>query len=171
MARLYELTGAYGRLMDEAMAIDPETGEVFEGDSPEFKAILESLEGAIEDKAEGCAKVLKSVKSEVAEVKAEEERLAKRRKSMESNYERLRTYVRENLQQAGKEKIKTPLFTIWLGKPQEKVVIDDESLLPDDCFKEPKPPEPDKKVLKAKLQKGPMEGAHLEKGDPVLNVR
>jgi hypothetical protein len=169
MAKLYELTGAYAKLLESSSDyIDEETGEV----QSEFSAALDSIGGAIDDKVEGCVKVIRHLDADMEMLRAEEVRLAKRRKSIEGSKDRLRKYVRENMQLAQRDKIKTALFTIFLSAAKQKVVIDDEDAVPNEYRAEAKRPPPDKAALLAALVSGKVvAGAHAELGEQTLTIK
>lgn len=160
--KLYELAGALAQLR-EAMY-----GEEDAGDEA-VRAVFDSIEGALEAKVEGCAKVLKQLQADADVIREEEVRLAARRKSIENNRERLRGYIRDNMKLAGEAKIKTPLFTIWLAGGKDKLVVD-EDVVPKEY--QVATWSPDKKAIRAALERGEViEGARLEPGEDVLNVR
>lgn len=68
--KLYELTNIYNSLLDMDL----------EGD--ELKAHLTNIEDAIEEKADGIAKVLKTMDAEAVALKDEETRLAEKKESI-----------------------------------------------------------------------------------------
>jgi hypothetical protein len=162
MAKLYEMVGKYSMLLDVA---DSEEGE-------SFMAVLETLSDAIDTKVENCAKIVKNLKAEAVVVKEEEERLARRRKALEGNIKRLKDYMRENMEGASKQKIKTPLFTIYITAGKPKVEIVDQEQIPEKYLGEAGPPPPDKKAILVALQKGEtVSGTKLGTGDPSLTIR
>ena len=69
---LYELTDDFLRLMD--IAEDPDT------DPDVFRDTLEGIEGAIEDKADGYAKVIRELEARKEGLQKEAERLSSRAK-------------------------------------------------------------------------------------------
>ncbi len=130
-ARLYDLADAWRALLlagvDEQ--IDPDTGEVTTGD---WDAALERLEGDIDAKIDGCCKVLQELDGSAATLKAEGQRLAKRRKSVELNIARLREYVRQCLVAGELPRVKTPFFTASQTKAKKSVeVLHPEKLPPE----------------------------------------
>jgi len=162
MAKLYEMVGSYRNLLEVS---DSETGEG-------FQAVLDTLSDAIDTKLEGCAKVVRNLQGDIAVLKEEEARLAGRRQSVENNITRLKTYMRENMTAADKQKIKTALFTIYIIKGKEKVQIDDETLISSEYRAEPSPPPPDRKAILAALKAGTkVPGAKIVIGDPSLGIR
>jgi hypothetical protein len=165
MANLYELTGAYARMA--AIDYDPETGEV-----DPFAAELKALEGDINTKIDGCARVCKQLDADMAMLKVEEARLSMRRKSIERNKKRLRTYMSACMQLAKIDSLKTLMFTVSLAAAKDKVLITDEKALPKEFLAEAKPPPPDKKAIMVALSKGQeVPGAELEEADRVLTIR
>ena len=69
---LYEITGEYLRVLDN-LEIDEETGEILNADE------LDSIAGAFEEKSENLACYIKNCDAFIANLKAEEANLAKRR--------------------------------------------------------------------------------------------
>lgn len=170
MGALYELTGAFRQLMDAI--VDWETGEIDEDRVPNFAAILAQIEGDLDDKLDGCAKALKMMDVDIAGLKDEEARLAKRRKSIEANKANLKGYMRGCLEQAGITKRKTRLFTIFMSKPRKKLDIPDEAKVPPAFRKVQGPPPPDNELIRKKLMAGEkFDWARLVEGDPPLTVR
>jgi len=130
--KLYEIADEYRSLLLEA-----EFGEVNEltgGYEPSDPLLLEKLNqiaGFLDVKVENICKIIKNLQADAEAVKAEEERLRARRKSLEARVEFLRKYVVANT--PVDYKIKTPFFTIYKMKTQA-VTADDgfdvKSLVP-----------------------------------------
>lgn len=116
MKTLWELTDDFQEVLDLI-----ESGE-------DYADTLEAINSAIEEKAEAIVKVIKTLEAHVEIIKAEEKRLADRRKHFENEARRLKEYLKENMEKADKAKIKTPLFTISLQTGRAKAVIEDEEL-------------------------------------------
>lgn len=162
MAKLYELVGSYRRLLEMS---DSENGE-------EFLAVLQTLGDAIDTKIESCAKVVKHLQADMDALKTEEARLAGRRRSLEGNVDRLKTYMKDSMTAVEKQKIKTALFTIYIVAGRPKVEIEDEMAVPGEYRGEPVPPPLDKRSILAALQEGKeVPGARLGTGEPSLNIR
>lgn len=131
MSTMYELTADYLEVLD--LANDPDI-------PPEVVAdTLEGIGGEIEVKAENTAKILKELEASVAASKAEEKRLAERRKQLETNIQKIKERLFEMMKTTGKVKFKTNLFSFSIQKNGGKlpVVLDvkDTSELPDDLVK------------------------------------
>lgn len=118
--KLYELTKDYMALMQ---AIDNE-------DLPEeaIADTLEAITAGIEEKADSIACMLKNLDAECKAIKAEEERLAERRKAKENTAERIKQYLSESLQSAGLDKIETARNRITFRK-SESVEVDEASFI------------------------------------------
>ena len=150
---LYELTGAWLDLYD--MADDPDV------DADVWFDTIEGLEGEIEDKADGYAKVMTQLKADAAALKAEEERLHARRSAIENNVQRMKDRLQQMMELTGKTKIKTTLFSYNLQANPPSVVIDDESKIPHK-YLIPQDPKIDKTAIKELLKSGiTCEYAHL----------
>ena len=118
--KLYELTNDYLALLD---AIDND-------EIPEeaIADTLEAITASIEEKADSIACLLKNLDAECAAIKAEEARLAERRKAKEKSHERIKQYLSETLQRAGLDKIETARNKITFRK-SESVEVDEESFI------------------------------------------
>ena len=115
--KLYELTDAYREIMDAI-----ESGEIPE---EAIADTLESINVMLEDKADNIACMIKNLTAESEAIKAEEARLAERRRSKERQVERLKTYLSDTLLNSGHTKIETPRNKISF-RSSESVVVDDD---------------------------------------------
>ena len=108
MSSLYELNTAYRSLMER----------LYDEELPEDAIIdtLDSLEGAIEDKADGYGKVIRMIDADIAEIKVEEARLYARRKSLERRKDVLKANLFDAMKTVGLAKIKTALFSLSIRK-------------------------------------------------------
>lgn len=116
--KLYELTNDYLALL-EAIDNDEIPEEAIED-------TLEAITAGIEEKADSIACLLKNLEAECKAIKAEEDRLAERRKAKEKSHERIKQYLSATLQSAGLTKIETARNRITFRK-SETVEIDDEA--------------------------------------------
>jgi dsRNA-specific ribonuclease len=115
--KLYELTNDYLALMQ---AIDND-------ELPEeaIADTLEAITASIEEKADSIACLLKNLDAECKAIKAEEERLAERRKAKEKSHERIKQYLSETLQRAGLDKIETARNRITFRKSETVEIVDE----------------------------------------------
>ena len=120
--KIYEIPGALRELLDRLDA-DPDTGEV---DGEALAAYAEYTTAAAE-KLEGTACYCRELKAEAEAIKAEEERLAKRRKALENKSERLKAYMMPALEAMG-GKVKGVMVSLRIGTTQAVKVLDLEVL-------------------------------------------
>lgn len=157
MSSLYELIG-------ERLALQ---NKLQEQDFDE-QTILDTLEGdsvAIQKKIEDYCYVIRNMESLPAELKAEEQRLAIRRKVYENRVEHIKNWLLTNMQAANITRIETTAFTIAIQANPPAVVVDDESVINEDYWRQPEPPPPvlDKKAIAQAIKDGKtVYGAHLE---------
>ena len=118
MANLYELTGDFLTLMD--MLEDEECDEQCIMDT------LESVEYEIEEKADGYAKIIKSLESDIEGLSKEADRLTARKKTYENRIKWLKQNLEMCMRATGKKKFTTDLFSFGIQKNggKRKLVID-----------------------------------------------
>lgn len=162
---LYELTADYQNLL--MLAEDPDT------DPQAFADTLEGIEGAIEDKAENYAKVIRTLEGDAAACDAESKRLRNKKQTIENNIKRMKAALQFTMQTTGKTKFKTSLFSFGIRKNPPSVVIDTANVrdFPNEYIIESEPVL-DKKALKDALKAGEdLEGlCHLEQSES-LSIR
>jgi hypothetical protein len=119
--KLYELTNDYRALMN---AIDNE-------EIPEeaIADTLEAITGEIEVKADEIACLLKNLNADIAAFKAEETRLAERRKQKERAYERIKAYLAEELQKASVTSVDTARNKISFRKSESVYIANEAEFL------------------------------------------
>ena len=116
---------------------------------------------AAAEKLEGTACYVRELKAEADAIKAEEERLAKRRKALENKSERLKNYMMPALEAMG-GKVKGVMASVRIGKSQAVTVFDLDAL-PDAFKRVVTKVDPDKVALKKALKAGEdIPGAALE---------
>ena len=140
---LYDLTGEWLDLYD--MADDPDM------DADVWFDTIEGIEGEIEDKADGYAKVIAQLNADAVAIKAEEDRLYSRRKTIENRINNMKSRLQAMMELTGKTKFKTPLFSFSVQKNPASVVIDNEALIPD-AYWIPQEPKLDKAAIKEALK-------------------
>ena len=134
---------------------------------------FEGIEGELEIKAENYAKVMKNLEGDIAALKAEEERLAKKRKAIENNIKRMKGTLQEAMELTGKTKFKTDLFSFGIQKNPAAVVMDAQYIenIPEE-YLIPQEPKIDRQKLKDDLKAGKdLSGiCHLEQSES-LRIR
>jgi transcriptional regulator of heat shock response len=141
--KLYELTANYAHVLEMAEEIGME----------DLKDTLESIQDAIEDKAENIAKLIKCWEADAKAIKEEEQRLADRRKSLENKIASTKEYLQNQLEVSGLQKVKRPTITVAIQNNPPSVDIADESLIPTD-YMIPQPHKIDKKAILLHLKEG-----------------
>ena len=161
MATLYELTGQFRELLELV-----EQGEV----DPEMLAdTLEGLEGEIEIKADGYAKVIRELEGKTAVLKDEIDRLSKRKSVIENNIKNLKQALETAMRATGKTKFKTDLFSFNIQKNPPKLVIDKPEEIPEE-YLIPQEPKINSKAIKDMLKEKELPFAHLEQSES-LRIR
>lgn len=147
---LYELSLAFQEVQN--MDLDPEV----------MKDTLDSIEDAIESKAENIAKLIRNLESDVSAYKEEEDRLKTKRQATENKVKWLKTYLEDNMKLTGKTKFKSGMFNFSIQKNPASVNITDEKIIPEE-FLIQQPPKVDKTSLKEILKRGiEVPGAELK---------
>jgi hypothetical protein len=185
--KLYEIDQKIQALVDGA--VDEETGEVV----IDLEA-LQELQMEREKKLEGIALVVKNMTAEADAIRAEEKKLADRRRVLENKTERLKGWLAFAL---NGEKLATPRVSVSVGKAQQSVVVDDIHKVEEWYFKKTEKSYleltmeeqmerdklvrtlelryPDATVSKAGIKKlladYEIPGVHLEDGKPSLRIR
>lgn len=165
MATLYSLTDDYLTLLE--MAEDPDI------DEQALKDTMEGIEGALEIKAEGYAKVIRTLEGDAAACDAESKRLRNKKQAIERNIDRMKKALQYSMVQTGKTKFKTALFSFGIQKNPASVVMDEQYIenIPE-RFLIHKDPEINRAAIKSAIKAGEDVGgiAHLEQTES-LRIR
>ena len=145
MSSLYQLTENYNNILE--LADNPEVTEDM------IKEALDSISEEIELKAVNIAKLIKSIESDIAGVKAEKDRLAAKEKSMSNKVKNLKEYLYSAMKLTGKEKIKTDLFSFNIQKNPASVNVVSDTDIPEEFLVE-MPKQINKKAILEKLKSG-----------------
>lgn len=118
--KLYELTGQFLELMDMLEDEDVEEQVIMD--------TLEGVEGEIEQKADGYAKIMKSIESDVEGLDKEISRLTARKKTFENRIKWLKQNLQMCMIATGKRKFTTDLFSFGIQKNggKRKLTVDVE---------------------------------------------
>ncbi len=165
MSTLYELTEQYQTLME--LAYDPEV------DEQTLQDTMEGIEGEIEEKADGYARIIFSMKADIEAMRAEEDRLFNRRKALENRKKQMIDTLEANMRAMGKKKIKTNLFTFNIqsnGGLQPLVIDFDVEDIPG-RYLIPQPPVPNNAKIRELLATKQVDWAHLEPRGESLRIR
>ena len=155
--KLYELTEMYQNIWD--LVSDDET------DLDTLEVALSQVEDNLEVKAESMAKLVRGIDGDVAALKEEETRLAKRRKALENKQTNIKLFLENQLKQMGLDKVETPLFKVSIQNNPPSVNILDEDLIPEQYKKTVTTTSLVKNdILKALKEGQVIEGAELKQG-------
>lgn len=126
---------------------------------------LEANKEAIEDKLEGYAKIIKMMEGNISVIKAEEQRLQKKRSVYENGVERLEKAVYQSMIDTGNRKVEGKLFKFSIANNPASVEVLDDSLIPKGYFVQPAPTL-DKNAIKEELKLGhEVPGVQLKVGE------
>lgn len=124
--KLFELTGAFNQVAD-MLEFDSENAAIID--------TLESIDLAIEEKADGYAKLIRNQEASSKAFDEEIKRMRERKQAIDNNVKRMKLSLQNAMVEIGKTKFKTDLFSFNIQKNQPSVEIIDESLIPDEFKK------------------------------------
>ena len=143
--KLYELTENFRNLQELLENPDIPQEMILEA--------LNSIEGDIFEKLENIVKLLRSLEADIKIIKEEKQRLQAKQSSLENRCVNIKAYLETSLKALGKDKVKSGLFTLSIGKNPTSVNVVDLKAIPEDYLKF-KEPEVDKKAVLADLKQG-----------------
>lgn len=156
---LYELSQDYRQALSELT--DPE----LELPAEAIADTLEGLQGSLEDKAINITKFFRNLEAVTDAIKQAEERMAKRRKTMEARIAWLKDYLKQNLEVCGIQKIESPWFVLSIQHNPWAVEINNEDLIPAKYKAQVVTIKLDKLAIKRALEEGKkVPGAGLIRG-------
>ena len=162
---LYDLQEQYQTLL--TLGEDPDT------DPEVFADTMEAIEGEIEIKADGYARIIRQMEADAAALKAEADRITNRRRVIENNIRTMKNRLEDAMIATGKVKFKTELFSFGIQKNPARVVLDEQYIenLPEE-YLIAQDPKVDTAKIKEDLKAGKdLHGiAHLEQ-DSSLRIR
>lgn len=143
---LFDLEAEYLAL---TVALD-DGGEVPDAALEQLAQRFHTVDDAIDAKIEGWARWIRQIEADWEVAAAESKRLAGRAKSYEALVDRLRAKLCEVMQRIGKERVKTPRYTVSLRASPPSVVSVSIPDLPARFLRPiapPPPPEADKRAI------------------------
>lgn len=164
MPSLYDLT-------KERLALQSKLEEL-DFDTQTIQDTLEAGSTELEAKITDYGYVIKNLDVFTDAMKAEEKRMADRRKSHEARVEHIKEWLLTNMVACGITKIDCPAFSIAVKTNPPKVVFDDARLVPGAYIRTPPIiiPEsvPDKKLITEAIKSGlTVNGCHLEQSQRI----
>ena len=160
MSTLYELKENWKRIAD--MLYEEEVDEECILDT------LESIEGEIEEKADGYALIIKELLGDADICKKEKQRLETRQKSFENRAAILKNRLEEIMKETGKTKFKTAKFSFGIQKNGGKQALTIDGEVTEEYMKL----ENDTDKIRQALEEGKeLPFAHLEPRGESLRIR
>ena len=160
MSSLYELDSNW--LEVSGMLGDEEIDEQMIWDT------LEAIEGEIEAKADGYAKLIRQLEHDADGFKQEIKRMTGRKKTLESRAVRLKERLQQTMELIGKDRIKTDLFSFNIQNNPPSFKMDAETVyeIPEEFLKYKEPEVNASAAIEfLKTQEGhKTEWGHLEQG-------
>ena len=101
-----------------------------------LKDTLDSINDALEDKADGYVAVIKSLETDNIAIDEEIKRLKQRKTSNENGIKRLKETLQQVMEETGKEKFKTALNSYSIANNPPSLDVTDESLIPKQYYVE-----------------------------------
>jgi len=160
MATLYDLSERYQNILDIAEMLDEE----------QLQEALSEIDDAIENKADGYAKVIQELHGKVDVLKKEEKRLSDRRKSIENNAKRIKESLQDQMLLLDKRKFKTDLFSFNIQKNPPSLNVLDDSFIPKRFFEEQQPKLDSRGLLNALKSGEEIKGVEVKQSES-LRIR
>ena len=162
MKNLYELTNDWNTVAN--MLYDEDVDEKMVLDT------LESIEGDIEDKANGYAKIIKELEAKAKARKEEAKRLSDSSKTFENKVKFLKQNLFNSMKETGKTKFTTDLFSFNIAKNGGKQALTIDGEVPEEYTKTVIENDTDK--IRQALENGEnLPFAHLEARGESLRIR
>lgn len=150
----------------QSLALDPDVPE------EALRDTLDGIEGMFNEKAVRIVHVITNSDTDVDAISAEIKRLSERKRSIELAQDRLREYLRFNMEATGISKISSPLFTITLAAGRDIVEIYDEAALPDEFVRVKTVVSPEKADILKALKSGiDVPGATITKSKSSVRIK
>lgn len=124
---LFELTENYVKFFTMLEEADEITEELEE--------MANNLNIAIEEKSDNYVKMIKNLDADVEAYKNQEKQFNKKRKTAENKISWLKKNLQSSMEQTGRKKVKTELFTISIQKNTPSLDITSEDNIGDEYYK------------------------------------
>lgn len=156
--KLYDLSESYANIQNllDAEGTDQES----------LKMALSVIETEIQAKAQNVAHIIRQMDADAEAIKAEEKRLADRKRAIENRIRWLKDYLKDQMEMTNTDKIKTATMTISIqNNPPSVSIVDDKAIPAKFLTIIPEQYVPDKKAISAAIKGGEdVPGAELTQG-------
>ena len=161
MPNLYEITESTKQALDEVLTLEDVPQEA-------INDTIEGLTGELEVKQTNVAAYVLNLNSDVQAMKEYNNKMVTRIKQKERLIEKLKSSLLWSFLRTGIKKVESAELTVSLRKNPPKVVINNESLIPDEFIKTKMVIDIDKSSIKKALLNGKdVSGAHLESSERI----
>ncbi|MCA1602812.1 MAG: siphovirus Gp157 family protein [Acidobacteria bacterium] len=122
--RLYEIADTYLRALEDPADIE---------DLPEqaIADTLEGLQGEFEEKAISTGAYVRNLEAEAAAIEEARKSMERRQRSLTRHADRLRQYLKAQIERTGMGKIKNCYLTLRIQNNPPSVVVENEGLVPE----------------------------------------
>ncbi len=160
MTSLYEIANDFAKLTDSDM--DPEM----------IADTLDGIQGEMEMKVENCLAIIKNELAYAEALKQESQSLIERAKACIARTDRLKEYIAQSLETAGKKSLKAGVHQVTVRAPSKSVEITDSGALPSEFVEYETTIKADKMAIKKQLEAGiDVPGATIKSGKPSLIIK
>lgn len=145
MSTLYEITGQYLQLLEMLEEEDSLEEQV-------VKDTLEGIDGELEVKADGYARIIRELDAEAVKYEEEKKRLEERGNTLRNRSRILKEHLYNSMKMTGKTKFKTNLFSFGIQKNGglQPMEIVPDVIIPDEYLKK----EPDNTKIREAIKEG-----------------
>lgn len=145
MSTLYEITGQYLQLLEMLEEEDSLEEQV-------VKDTLEGIDGELEVKADGYARIIRELDAEAVKYEEEKKRLEERGNTLRNRSRILKEHLYNSMKLTGKTKFKTNLFSFGIQKNGglQPMEIVPDVIIPDEYLKK----EPDNTKIREAIKEG-----------------
>ena len=158
-------------LFDIEERYDAALRDALENPDVDFADTLEAIDGELEEKRKAVGYFLRNLEGAAKLRRDEAKRMLDRARTLERQHEQLTNYLIRSMHKHEITSVACPEFELALKQNPARVAIDDEGSIPMmdglgiDLMKEKTTYTPDKKAIKAAINRGEaVPGAHLERG-------
>ena len=160
MPPLYIITEEYQELLWALSS--PEEEELSQ---EELESILKEVSDLFDKKAANIAGLFLNLEAQAKAIKEAEQRMKKRRDSLEKNSKRLRDYLLNSMQSLSIKEVKTPEYLVKIRKNPCRVDVANEALIPQRFKEVVESVKINKTAIKEAIRSGnQVPGATLEQG-------
>jgi ribosome recycling factor len=156
MQPLYDIANKYQYAIDLITSSD----EICD----EYKDMLNNIEADLKDKAVNIGAMIQNLEAEEHGIDEAIQKMQDRQEKLMKKTQWLRDYLKEHLEKCKVDEVKSPYFDIRIKLNPASVVVEDESLVPMEYFRESVVRRLDKATMAQDLKNNAfIPGVHLER--------